>query len=455
MMEKNNKSIRAASLFMAGLLLGGSAAASVAEPPREENFPNFSQYMRALFQYRKEQIAADTSQEKLCSDASKSDGKERKQKNTCDGSAKIISDPDLDANTPHEDLDEAIAKASAGINPGYVDTSPTPRTTFKSFPLSPITSSDLSNMGVTGLLGFLGSLIPANQTPPPTTALLRPDSSETLIPDTGLRLLGDAYSAVIASFELGTISFGGVLHFREGTGTVEATAMPIPGGASLNLSADIHTGLYVVDRDGEPGTPFSNAGALVVDSLGINMQNVQANITAGGSTSNQLLNIQVYSPNAITIDLSSTHAGAADARADQTAIGPATNFLSFGSGSMMTISPGMTMLTSLGHSSGMTTPLITLNGDLGSVQLTDMSLVQGADTILHVGDISVSGLRMVDTKIYLDQQTVVIDLGSGMTNLAMAFERVSMGNAQSNSNLGDFYVLNANVSHMLITARAH
>jgi hypothetical protein len=168
-----------------------------------------------------------------------------------------------------------------------------------------------------------------------------------------------------------------------------------------------------------------------------------------------VINTQIYSPNAVTVNLSGTHVGAADALADGSDIGNTTNFLSFGANSVLTVAPGMSMVVTLGRPSGLQTPLITLNGTVGTVSLADISLIDGANTILHLGQVGMTGLNLVNTQIFIDQNKVLIDLGSGMKNVGLALERVSLGNDPVNGSLGDFYVSHMNINHLAISVQPH
>jgi hypothetical protein len=427
-----------------GLLSSAMAVTSSADArPRPEDFASYSQFLQALFDYQHQQNAANSS---------------------------FSSAPATTTdNSSTESLDDAVAKANAGENPGYVDNSAHPRSTFKSFTLSQLPSQDMSQTAVDQALGIFGEH--TLKQAPTTVARLREGNELNLTPDVPLRLISDAYD--ISMLEVGEQSntFSADIILPEGQGRATATSRKnADGSIDITLDSSVRTNLYIVDRDGMPGTAFSHAGAVALRSLALDIKGLNAHISGArttGSNNNDLLVVRTTTPNAIHIDFSGTRIGVADARYDggtlrlsSSTIGPVNYFMRFGNDAVLTIAPGLDLTTVISRPDGMNKPLITLNGFLGDINLSNISLMedgtdQSAGTpTLTIGKLGLTNLSMNNMHIYLVDRSIVLDAGGGMRNVGMSLERVSMG-TNPNIMVGDFYVQNMNIVNSRITIAAH
>lgn len=442
--------------FTPGTSTASMDADGAGAPPRPENYASYSLYIQALFNHQKMQSKdKGATIEKSCRKKNANDPNEPGKTNACQPPSAAEAGAGAPGDTQYESLEDAISKRSADLRPDHINTSTHQRSTFRSFPLSPIPAQDLSQTGVSGLLGFFNSRIFQDQTSARADQQLNSNNSPSINNDP--RVSNEIASLLYAQIIGETITMGGNVVLRDGNGHVEVTGKVVGTGLQLQLSSNVRTGLYIVDRDGYPGSRFDQAGAVVVNSLGISIPNMLINIQGINRTSSnpELIGIQVNSPSAITVDLSGTTIGAADAVRDGSKIGAATNFLSIGPHSALTISPGMSLNATLSRPDGMVTPLVTINGNLGDINLQNISLLDNGMSAFQIGNLGINGIALVDTRIYIDGQRIVIDAGTGINNASVSMEQLSFGDAINTTMLGDLYVSHINLVNARMSVEAH
>lgn len=433
------------ALLLSGISMLGSAMAmnpASDVKPKPEDFPSYSQFLQALIDYQ------------------------RQQGNHGFSSAPVASVADSNSS---ESLDDAVAKASAGSNPGYVDTSSHPRSTYRTFALNQLASYDMSATTINDALGTYDEHQMEEE--PGTTARLRADNDLSLTPDVALRLIGDAYDGRLLSLGDQANTMSGDIILPEGQGRVSATTRKnADGSLDLNLTSSVRTNVYFIDRDGIPNSGYAHAGAVALRSLALDIRDVNANISgarSGNSNGNDLLVVKTTSPNAIRIDLSGTRIGVADAtydgsivRLSSANIGQVNYFMRFGNNSVLTIAPGMNMKTVITHPDGLNKPLVTINGDIGDINISDVALTDfstdqnGGSNILSIGKVGLSNLSMRNMHIYIVNRSIVMDVGNGINDLGMSLERVSVGSDPSIM-VGDLYIQHMNVSSSRIQIASH
>lgn len=426
------------------------------EAPRPESYASYSLYIQALFNYQKMQGTEKTAASgKPCKNKNDNGPNGPEKVNTCqpESASKIITGEPAD--NQYESLEDAISKRSPDIRPEYTDTSTHPRSTFSSFPLNPITAQDLRKTSGSGLLGFFNSVVLQSMVNASVDQQLNHDNRPTTNADP--RVSNDIASMLYTQIITETLAMGGIIVLRDGSGYVNVASSVVGTGLQLQLSSNVRSGIDFVDRDGYPGSSFNQAGAVVVNSVGINVPNMLVNIQGSNLTSSNpdLIGIQVNSPSAITVDLSGTTVGAADAVRDGSKIGAASTFLSFGPQSVLTISPGMSLKTAISHPNGTTTAFATLNGNIGSIDLQDISLLDNGASVFHIGSLGMDGIQLVNTQIFIDGQKIIIDAGTGINNASLSLERLSLGDGINASMLGDLYVSHINVVNARLSVEAH
>lgn len=464
------------------VLVAMQALAAPGPRPRPEDFPDYARYIEAAVDYERAldkpveaSDSKDSSASKLCRDDS-GGGKEgkTKKKNSCEGKYLMVKDH-LDEETPHkkspaalnppaeepsESLEAQISRATfSAFGPDQGSTSASPTAGLS---LTEIPADDLRNSGVDGLLGLFDNIRmnslasgarqgigSASGTGTGTRSLLDDDGSLRLTMDNMLLSL----DAIDTSF------FGGLLTFGDGYSVVSATVRTNGNSLNIGLTAQVYTPVYIVDRDGTPGTEWRNAGATTIDHLAIVIPYLDINIqgVTASTQDNSLLQIDTYSPQAITVDLAGTGIGVAGASADGSRIGTSTNFLQFGPQSMLTVAAGTRVTARLSRPTTASTPFITLNGHVGDITLDDISLVDPvAGGSLRIGRTAVRGINLVDTTIFVDPNAsrLTVDVGRGLTDVDIDMERVEFGNS-GRYVLGDFYVRNARVNELRFSATPH
>lgn len=247
-------------------------------------------------------------------------------------------------------------------------------------------------------------------------------------------------------------------------------------GLTVVLDTNVTTSIKWVDRDGTGVAGFTNAGAVVISNVGISSTGLQIDIDAGGNAgtgagTNGLLNIGISNPNGITIDLSSTTLAVADAvnvpsggwttetLAQRSTTGAATNFITFSAGSALTIAgaPGRLIDIQLGSEPG---DFMTLNGNLGSITLTGMNIIDadgGTGGDISIGTLTLANIDLVNSTVNVDAGGLVINTGTGLTAVEVGIERLALGDetAVGNGFVGDVYLSGLNVSNNTIRVHGH
>lgn len=459
-------------LLLAGLVAAAVPAAQAGtERPRPENFATYSLYIQALVDYQRNQDPAPSPQavagaadSKLCRD---SDGDEKK-KNSCEGKYLLgqnhlpeegSSAPKSEEKAPapvYENLEETIARA------GYERPLPGPegeapaRSRFSDFPLAEIPSQDLSETGVEGLLGLFDNVRLRLLTGGGAGGGAGGGSSGgvSLGEDGTLRATLDDYLIALDAF---TASLGGLITLRDGYALVDSSVAADGNGLRLTLSAQVRTGLYVVDRDGLPDSGYAAAGAVGLDSLGITVPRLDINLQAIRSTTGDgVFQLDTASPQAIVVALANTRVGAADALADGSRIGPTTDFLAFGPQSRLVIAPGTRVNALVGQPNGLRSPFLTLNGRVGDITVNDISLLDNnSGGAINIGTLALRNIVLADTRVYMDDNRLIVDAGRGLGNLGVEIERLYLGNPGSGGFVGDFYARSGRLVSLQFTAQPH
>lgn len=249
----------------------------------------------------------------------------------------------------------------------------------------------------------------------------------------------------------------GFTFLADGYSVVSSSTTVEGNSLAISLSSETHTSIYIVDRDGLPGTNYDAAGALSIQHLSILVPRL--NLTLQGvrtSGSDDLFRINAVSPQPIYVDLSNTRIGAADAAADGSRIGTPTDFLTFGPQSILTIGAGTTVNALIGKPDGLQTPFITMNGRIGDIGLQDISLLDNnSGGRIHIGKLGLYNLQLENARIFLDNQKVVVDTGNSFSNMSIAIERVYFGSEPSRGFVGDFYVSTGHLNNIRMTAEPH
>lgn len=460
------------------LLLAASLAVA-AERPRPESFPDYAKYIQALFDYDraleleariKKKDDSGSAASKLCrDDGSGGDGGDDKKKNSCEGKELLVENPIPEeaehpestaagepdptrTNLPIEDLDEAIARAQVRM-PELKDDLAAQRSTFSSFPLAEVGAMDLSQSGVSGLLGLFNLNSGSLQSPPPTTIGLRPGSSYSLDPDGEERVtVGDLIFNLtqLDNFLLGLTVSGNAVTSFSSEASVNGDSIDIAMSSTTRIAP-----LYIVDRSGTDVPTRLEAGAIAIDQLGIIIPRLEVNIRGVKSTSNDsLLQIGAYLPYGVTVDFANTRIGASSANVEGTEIGPATDFLVFGPQSQLTVAGGTRVTMELGVPD-YNTPLLTLNGRIGEIVLNDMSLLSRGYSAISIGRITLRNINLVNTRVYVEEDKFTLDAGTGLTNVELGVERVYLGSVPQGGYVGDFYMKETRVHNLRMTAAPH
>jgi hypothetical protein len=500
--------------------LTATPAQATAERPRPENFSNYSLYIQALVDYQRAQEAESkaapkkSGASKLCRDDQGENGSDKK-KSSCEGKYLLVEDlipDDNERNPPKEDLDPtslgydsgeggvdngadpyAIGSGDTSGSPfgsgtnaggegyesvedviarvgyresGTIDSgSPDQRPMYNGIPLNEIPVQDLSESGIEGLLGLFDN------------ARLRglPGGSGTgAVPGLGsgvgsgiVRGTGDGFDGSIGAllenyqitfYQPGLINLDAFTLLTNGYSIVDVD-VSVPGrdSVAIDLSSETRMQLWIVDRDGLPGSNFEGAGAVEINHIGVIIPRLEINIQGiRAANGDGLMQINAFSPQPIYVDLRNTAIGVADAVRDGSVIGESTPFLVFGPQSILTVAPGTSVSARIGEPSGMSTPFVTLNGYVGDISIADIRFLDYPHNArVRIGRFGVRGLNFVDTKIYLEEQRLTLDAGRGMTNVGFDIERLSVGDDVSSSVIGDFYARGGHVQQLRMTVEPH
>lgn len=241
-------------------------------------------------------------------------------------------------------------------------------------------------------------------------------------------------------------------------------------GLTVILDTNITTNITWVDRNGTGTAGYTNAGAVVINNVGISTTGLRIDIDAGGSagtaTGTGLLNIGITNPNAIVVNLGATTIGVADAMnattgtlAARSATGAVSNFITFNAGSSLTIAAaaaGTRLLNiELGSEPG---NFMTLNGNMGSIVLTGLNIIDadgGVGGAISVGTLTLANIDLVNSTVNVNSGGLVINTGAGLGNVTVGMERLALGDdgAGPNSFIGDIYLTGLSLTNNTITVR--
>lgn len=486
----------APALLACALLAGPALAAAPGERPRPQDFPDYGSYVKALVDYqraletppKKEEKKIGVDDSKLCRD-SQGGGEDDKKKNNCEGkylvteneipeeverqrvaaeAAKAEEARRQEEAAQHEDLEDTISRNSTSFIGGDLPGGLPGTTTPRGFPLEEISAADLSEAGVSGLLGLfenvrmgrLGSTAaPGGIFGGATGGSGAGGSGGSAIdPDGTLTATLENFLIDLSEIDYGFLA--SIISFGDGYSIVNAAVRinDSGNGLLLGLSSETYTPLYVVDRDGVPDTKWAGAGAVVVDRMAILIPYLEADIQSvrNTTTDTSLLRIDAYSPQPIFVDFSETTISAASATRDGSQIGASAPVIQFGTNSLLTIEAGTRIRAVMSPPDGTRTPLVTLNGRVGNISLGDVRLVDniGGGSI-GVGRFTLSGIELIDTKIYMDERKIIIDSGRGFHDVNVGVERLWIGSDPESSVIGDFYASGARLNSLRITAEPH
>lgn len=455
------------------LAMTATAAASTAQRPQPSDYPNFNAYVRALVDYRNQTAAtpAPGQADSLCRDA---DSTGKKKQASCDEQkADTPLDPTQaqaadDSLAEHDDrpaqdsLEAAIDRARSGWTPGYSDNT---RSNSRNFPLKPVSSEELENVSLIDLLsGFLPGAR-GNASPAQTLAQGEAGNDET--PQTDLAVTDSLLSGSIAQLpaqafnEVRDLLFNGIVILDDGYALSWGGSYINPDNSlHLDINSRVRSKVSLVDRDGMPGTSYDQAGALVFDRLNLDIIGLGVDVSAvnGSGLDHGKVVAGINLPNGLVIDLSNTRMGAAGATARSDGgwdIGEPVHFLHFGDNAKITLAKGAKIENVITAPTA-TTPLVTLNGNLGDISISDISLLDNNDGgSIHIGRYGLTGLNFVDAKIFINGDTVKIDTGTGLTNVGVSIERLALGSADDAHTVGDFYASGIRAVHNTITVQPH
>lgn len=502
----SNKAKATAAVLM---LMACTTSAATTERPQLKNYSSYTDFLRAVVDYAKGDGTTATTVRECRDDEVGPDGEPLDKENPCrvkdsflnaggqgslgtparqdsgdnnnaiDGAAADTGEgqgKDSGSLTSGDSLEHAVALARDGLNPTYYDPTST-RTTFRSFPMSPIEAADLADVS---LIDALTGLIVTTR-----DSAIRMDIDPARFGDL-LTLADERIGGDNNALQINSLAFqqelmnniipfagGNIIWTTDGTYYSVATATPSfieDNGIGLSFSTQARVRAAIVDSDGwissaNPETP--QAGALVIDPLSLSTGTINASLwaidDASGNTSVRAL---LTTTDDLMIDLSNTSLGVASAtRAGDTwIIGRANTFMSFGNDSRLTITLDSPIETILANPDSATnTPLVRINGSIGRLSLSNISLLDGSSKHgIHVGRYTINNLVMANTSIYFENDAIRVDLGKGAENMHMAIERIIIGGTlQDFANrtlppaIGDAELYITTPDNMQITLRAH
>lgn len=476
----------APALLACALLAGPALAAAPGERPRPQDFPNYGSYVKALVDYqraletppKKEEKKIGVDDSKLCRDT-QGGSEDDKKKNNCEGKYLVVENPLPDdaeqkpkkaaAEPPppvqYEDLEETISRNSSSYSPGSGPSGTYPDLSPRSLPLEEIPAADLSEAGVSGLLGLFdnvrmtslgGSAAPGGIFGAATGGSSAGGSGGGIDPDGTLIASLEGIVIQLSTLDLGQLA--DTVIFGDGYSIVRADVRIAGDGLSIGLSSETYTSFAIVDSDGLPGTRWAGAGALTLDRMAILIPYVEANIRSvrTSSSDSSLLQLDAYSPGPIFVDFSDSSIGVAPATRDGRWIGDSTAFVRFGPDSVLTIGAGTRVRAVVSKPDGLTTAFVTLNGRIGDISINDVRVVDPeAGGSIGFGRLAVGGLDLVDARLYMNDRSVVIDTGRSLSDISVDIERFYLGNDGGGSFIGDFYARGGRLENLRLTATPH
>lgn len=492
-----------ASLALLALLTSIGASAAT-ERPQLKNFDSYTEFLRAVVDYTRHGDSTSGAERECRDDEVDSEGQPINKDNPCTPREPVATtgpagtlhgdeneavdseqaystdstespesgsthDQDGDSN---DSLEQAVALTRDGLNPVYVDTEGR-RTTFRSFPMQPIDSNDLADVSlIDALTGLIvntdNSRLRLNIDPSQLTSQLVTEDD---------RIFAEDYSLNINTLNIQELLLGEIMGFSTGNiiwstgGSYYSVVTANPyflegGGIGLEFSADARLRMAIVDSDGRSDTGIPRAGAIVIDPLRITTSTIVANLFAVDSSNGStgiLATLDVT--DGIDIDLSNMKVGVAGATRNSAGgwnIATPSNFLYFGDDSRLSIAMNSPIEALIQNpESTATAPLITINGAISSLTLSDMSLMDSnSGGGIHIGRISLSNISMINTSIYFNDNSIRVDMGDSLQNLRMALENVVLGGpledrASRPAAVGDIEIIVKSMNNMQITMRPH
>lgn len=495
------------TLTLLALLISGSAFAAANDRPQLRNYASYTDFLRAVVDYTRNNGTPPAGEQQCRDDEVGQDGQPLDKQNPCrvkavnsdqlplpTGGSRPepadnlagVDDTGLGSSTADgasnqsqpDSLEQAIALARDGLNPHYSDSSST-RTTFSSFPMQPIDAGDLAQVSLIDAL--TGLMISTND----ARIRLNIDPSKFTDPltATDTRVAAEGVDINLGGLELQQALISNILPFTGGDfiwttngGTyysiVNATPSYIDGrGISLSFSTRASIRAAIVDSDGwlqSSGNPFApTAGAVVIDPLNISTGTITANLFAvdnGSGNTSILASLQPVGD--IVLDLSNSSLGVASATRNGSTwnIGQASNFMSFGPDSVLSIRLDSPLETVLSNPDSTTnTPLVRVNGSISKLSLSEIALIDGSSKNgIHLGRLTINNLAMVNTSVYFENNAIRVDLGDNTNNLYVTIERIVFGGTMQDlangtlpASIGDAEARITTPAHMQITLQAH
>lgn len=368
----------------------------------------------------------------------------------------------------YESVEDVIARAGYQQRAVNIDDgNPDQRPTYNGVPMTEIPVSDLSEAGISGLLGLVENVRTKGVTGTPGSGFVPGLGNLSGVSSSLVQGSADGSDgsilAMLSNYQLtfyqpGILNLGNFSLMSNGYSIVDANVfLSGDNGVGINLSSTTYMQLWVVDRDGMPRTDFDYAGAINLDQVGVIVPHLEVNIQGTrASNGEDLMRIDAYSPQSILVDLRNTQISAADAVRDGSRIGAGNSFLVFGPNSVLTVGAGTQLRVDISEPSGLAAPFVTLNGRVGDISLDDIKLLDhDGNGGIRIARLGLQGLNFVDSKIYLDDTRVVIDAGRGMKDIGLDIERFSFGNDVSESIVGDFYARGGHLQNLRMTAVPH
>lgn len=500
----SNKAKTTAALMMA---LTCTTSAANTERPQLKDYSSYTEFLRAVVDYAKGDGNEGATARECRDNEVGPDGEPLDKENPCrvkepalhawgkdssvtptersagdstlfldDGGADAGDDQEAGSRVDEDPLERAVALARDGLNPTFYDPSST-RTTFRSFPMSPIDASDLADVSlIDALTGLIvttrDNTIRLDIDPSRFGDLLTLADERIGADNNALQLDGIAFQQTLLN-NIVPFAGGNFIWSTEGTyySVVNATPSFIDdNGIGLSFSTQARVRAAIVDSDGwisseNPDTP--TAGALVIDPLSLSTGTINASLWAiNDATGNTSVRALITSQDDLVVDLSNTALGVASATrtSNSWTIGAANTFMAFGNDSKLTITLDSPIETILANpDSASNTPLVQINGSIARLSLSNISLLDGSSKHgIHVGRYTISNLVMANTSIYFENEAIRINLGKGASNLHLGLERIVLGGTlQDAANktlpaaIGDAEMLITTPDNMQITLRAH
>lgn len=235
-------------------------------------------------------------------------------------------------------------------------------------------------------------------------------------------------------------------------------------GLTISLNTNIKTNITYVDNNGTSVIPFTTDGAVLINNIGLQASGLTLTVDAGGNGTTGLLAIGVSHADAIVVSLSGTTiqvgdgAGVVSAATAVSGVLGKKTIVSFATGANLTVAgSGKLLDIQLGTE---VTDFVTLNGDLGTVTLTGMSIIDadgngGAGSPISVASLALSGLNLVNATVNVENQGLVFNTGTAgasLNNVGVAVTGLSFGATPA---IGDVYLSSLDLSNNTITVAGH